>query len=100
MNLSDKDQDRAVGSKTTAPGPAATGPEKKKEDDFFLQAPSITLPKGGGAIKSIDEKFSVNAVNGTGSLSIPVPITPTRNNANPALDLSYNSGSGNSEFGL
>ena len=30
-----------------------------------LEIPQISLPKGGGAIKSIDEKFSVNAANGT-----------------------------------
>src|SRR6266542_6530091 len=29
-----------------------------------IEVPSISLPKGGGAIKGIDEKFSVNAVNG------------------------------------
>jgi hypothetical protein len=28
-----------------------------------IELPSNTLPKGGGAIKSIDEKFSVNPVN-------------------------------------
>lgn len=30
-----------------------------------IEVPSISLPKGGGALKGIDEKFSVNAVNGT-----------------------------------
>ncbi len=35
-----------------------------------IEISSITLPKGGGAIKGIDEKFSVNAVNGTASFSI------------------------------
>ena len=29
-----------------------------------IDVPSITLPKGGGAIKGIYEKFSVNAING------------------------------------
>ncbi len=44
----------------------------------LLQVPSITLPKGGGAMKSIDEKFSVNAANGTASYSIPLPLSPGR----------------------
>ena len=39
---------------------------KDKKSDA-IQIPSITLPKGGGAIKSIDEKFQINAVNGTSS---------------------------------
>ncbi len=64
-----------------------------------IETPSIALPKGGGAIKGIDEKFSVNAINGTASFSIPLPFSPARG-ASPALALSYNSGSGNSIFGL
>ncbi len=64
------------------------------------QPPSITLPKGGGAIKEIDEKFSVNAVNGTAAFSLPLPVSPARNDFSPALELSYNSGAGNSPFGL
>lgn len=64
-----------------------------------IETPSITLPKGGGAIKGIDEKFSVNAVNGTASFSVPLPISPARG-ASPNLSLSYNSGGGNGIFGL
>jgi len=64
-----------------------------------IEVPSIALPKGGGAIKGIDEKFSVNAVNGTASFSIPLPFAPARG-ASPALSLSYNSGSGNGIFEL
>ncbi|NUO08872.1 MAG: VCBS repeat-containing protein [Candidatus Brocadia sp.] len=64
-----------------------------------IEIPSISLPKGGGAIKGIDEKFSVNAVNGTASFSIPLPFSPARG-ASPALNLNYNSGAGNGVFGL
>jgi RHS repeat-associated protein len=64
-----------------------------------IEIPSISLPKGGGAIKGIDEKFSVNAVNGTASFSMPLPFSPARG-ASPVLDLSYNSGAGNGVFGL
>lgn len=72
-----------------------------KESPFYVSnAPAISLPKGGGALKGIDEKFNVNAINGTASLQIPLPLTPGRNNFTPSLTLSYNSGSGNSEFGL
>jgi RHS repeat-associated protein len=78
--------------------------QPRQEDDkspyFKSAAPSISLPKGGGAIKGIDEKFSVNAVNGTAGLEIGLPLTPGRGGFTPALSLSYNSGSGNSEFGL
>ena len=63
-------------------------------------APSVSLPKGGGALKGIDEKFSVNAVNGTAGVQVPLPLTPGRGGFTPSLSLGYNSGSGNSEFGL
>lgn len=65
-----------------------------------IKIPQITLPKGGGAIKSIDEKFSVNAANGTAGFSIPFPFSPSRNAFMPSMTLSYNSGSGNGVFGL
>ncbi|WP_310555544.1 SpvB/TcaC N-terminal domain-containing protein [Flavobacterium sp.] len=64
-----------------------------------IEVPSISLPKGGGAIKGIDEKFSVNAVNGTSSFSIPLPFSPARG-VSPSLGLSYSSGAGNGIFGL
>src|SRR5687767_4059183 len=73
--------------------------EKARTESNAIETPSIALPKGGGAIKGIDEKFSVNAVNGTASFSVPLPISPARG-ASPNLSLSYNSGSGNGSFGL
>jgi RHS repeat-associated protein len=73
--------------------------EKKQEDPSSLKAAAIELPKGGGAIKGIEEKFQVNAINGTSSFGIPIPLSPSRQNFVPALGLSYNSGNGNSAFG-
>src|SRR5688572_16244533 len=73
--------------------------EKGKTKSNAINVPSISLPKGGGAIKGIDEKFSVNAANGTAAFSIPLPVSQARG-AIPALTLSYNSGSGNGIFGL
>ncbi len=65
-----------------------------------IEIPSISLPKGGGALKGIDEKFEVNAANGTAGFNIPLPISPGRNGFAPSLLLSYNSGSGNGPYGL
>ncbi|RLL55049.1 toxin [Mariprofundus sp. EBB-1] len=72
----------------------------EQENQHLLEAPEITLPKGGGAIKGVAEKFEVNAVNGSASFQIPLPISPARNGFAPSLSLSYNSGSGNGPFGL
>ena len=60
---------------------------------------AISLPKGGGAIRGIDEKFSVNPATGTASLSIPIFTTPGHQDFYPELSLSYDSGSGNGPFG-
>jgi hypothetical protein len=60
--------------------------------------PSISLPKGGGAIHGIGEKFGANPVTGTASMTIPVATSPSR--FGPTLALSYDSGAGNGPFGL
>lgn len=61
---------------------------------------SVSLPKGGGAIRGIGEKFAANPVTGTGSLSFPIFTTPSRSGFSPQLSLSYDSGSGNGPFGF
>src|SRR5262245_53947208 len=68
--------------------------------DATVSAPSIALPKGGGAIRGIDEKFQVNPATGTGSLTIPIFTSPGRGGFGPSLALSYDSGAGNGPFGL
>ncbi|WP_461644097.1 SpvB/TcaC N-terminal domain-containing protein [Labilibaculum euxinus] len=60
----------------------------------------INLPKGGGAVKGIGEKFETNPVTGTFSMSAPLAISPGRNGFTPQLGLAYDSGSGNSAFGV
>lgn len=62
--------------------------------------PSISLPKGGGAIPGLGEKFQSNAITGTGSFSVPLKISPGRSGFTPQLSLSYDTGSGNGVFGL
>lgn len=70
-----------------------TGPELTKP-------PAISLPKGGGAIRGIGEKFAANPVTGTGSMTIPIATSPGRSGFGPQLSLSYDSGAGNGPFGL
>src|SRR4249920_830131 len=62
--------------------------------------PSISLPKGGGAIRGIGEKFAANPVNGTGSMSVPIATSPGRSGFGPQLSISYDSGNGNGPFGF
>lgn len=65
-----------------------------------LAPPSLSLPKGGGAIRGIGEKFAANPVTGTASLSIPIYTSPGRSGFGPQLALAYDSGAGNGPFGF
>jgi RHS repeat-associated protein len=77
-------------SQTTLPETSAKG----------AVPPTLSLPKGGGAIRGIGEKFAANPVTGTGSFSVPIYTSAGRAGFGPALSLSYDSGSGNNLFGL
>src|SRR6184192_4021979 len=62
--------------------------------------PSISLPKNGGTIRGIGEKFAANPVTGTDSMSVPIATSPERSGFGPQLSLSYDSGAGNGPFGF
>jgi RHS repeat-associated protein len=95
------------------PGPASpAGPASPKSASEFasgssrlddlspITLPTLTTPKGGGAIRSIGETFRANAVTGTGSLAVALPLSPGRAGTGPKLSLSYDSGQGQSVFGM
>lgn len=60
----------------------------------------ISLPKGGGALHGIGEKFSPDLFTGTGNFTVPIALPPGRNGFQPQLNLVYSTGDGNSLFGL
>src|SRR3712207_3793849 len=60
----------------------------------------ISLPKGGGALKGLGEKFSPDLHTGTGNFTIPIALPPGRNGFQPELSLVYSTGNGNGPFGL
>lgn len=64
------------------------------------QIPAVSLPKGGGAIRGMGEKFAVSPVTGTGALTLPIASSPGRSGFGPELSLSYDSGAGNGPFGF
>lgn len=76
--------------------PSPTGENKNPN---LVTAPSLSLPKGGGAIRGMGEKFAANPVTGTGSMSVPIATSPGRSGFGPQLSLSYDSGAGNGPFG-
>jgi RHS repeat-associated protein len=88
----------------TSPSHSSVGGAATAQDDGTdfarLEAPVISLPKGGGAIRGIGETFTNNPATGTGSMSVPVFTSPGRAGVGPQLSLSYDSGSGNGPFGF
>jgi RHS repeat-associated protein len=81
---------RAPKEKASSDGSSAAGPSA---------APIPSLPKGGGAIRGIGEKFSANPVTGTAQIQIPVAVSPGRAGFQPDLSIAYDSGAGNGPFG-
>ncbi len=80
--------------------PHAEGNEGATAAQGPLAVPSIALPRGGGAIRGLGEKFAANPVTGTASMSVPIATSPGRSGFGPALSLSYDSGAGNGPFGF
>nr|WP_304750967.1 SpvB/TcaC N-terminal domain-containing protein [Rhodoferax sp.] len=74
--------------------------EQDTQGPSSMAAPQVSMPKGGGAIRGLGEKFQTNSANGTASLTVPVPLSKSRSGFQPALSLSHSSGSGNGPFGL
>lgn len=74
--------------------------EQTADPAAIVTTPSISLPKGGGAIRGIGEKFAANPVTGTGSMSVPIATSPGRSGFGPQLSLTYDSGTGNGPFGF
>lgn len=86
-----------VGAGSPSVSNTATGPppQTQRAQD---QLPGVSLPKGGGAIRDMGEKFSVNPSTGTSSVVLPLPLSEAR--YTPDLQLTYDSGSGNGDFGF
>jgi RHS repeat-associated protein len=80
--------------------PSDNNQQAEQDKSFFSSPPTVSLPKGGGAIKGMGEKFAANPVTGTGSMSIPIATSPGRSGFGPQLSLSYDSGAGNGIFGM
>jgi len=82
-------------------GPSQDGNQQgTAQEQSPRSAPTISLPKGGGAIRGMGEKFAANPVTGTGSMSVPIATSPGRAGFGPQLSLSYDSGAGNGPFGF
>lgn len=79
---------------------ASSKQTQESDKSYFASPPEMSLPKGGGAIKGMGEKFATNPITGTGSMSVPIATSPGRSGFGPQLSVSYDSGAGNGIFGL
>jgi hypothetical protein len=68
-------------------------------DESASSSSTISLPKGGGALKGIGEKFAPDLHTGTANFTIPLAFPSGRNGFAPELSLEYSSGHGNGHFG-
>jgi RHS repeat-associated protein len=64
-----------------------------------ISAPTLSAPKGGGAVRGIGESFESQDFTGTANVSISIPA-PAARGVKPELTLSYSSGGGNGLFGM
>lgn len=60
--------------------------------------PTLSLPRAV-RFAGIGEKFAANSITATGSMSVPIAISPRRSGFGPQLSLSYDSGAGNGQGG-
>jgi len=82
------------------PSQSTTSQATEAEQNYFSPPTAVSLPKGGGAIKGMGEKFAANPVTGTGSMTVPIATSSSRSGFAPQLSLAYDSGAGNGTFGL
>lgn len=68
--------------------------------DESANSPTISLPKGGGALHGIGEKFSPDLHTGTGNFTVPLAVPQGRNGFQPEPILQYSTGQGNGPFGM
>jgi RHS repeat-associated protein len=79
------------GPVTSTPSPEAlpTGVDKSG-----VTSKSISVPKGSGTIKGMEESFSAQLSTGIATFSVPIALLAARGGAQPSLGLSYSSGGG------
>jgi hypothetical protein len=74
--------------------------EAKTIKERSVAAPTLALPKGGGAIRGICGKLGANTVTGRGSMSVPIVTSPGHSGFGPQFSLQYVSASSNRPFGF
>ena len=61
---------------------------------------AISLPKGGGAVRSLGATFDTDLNTGSGSYTVPIDLPAGPNAIKPQVDLRYQTSSANGPFGF
>jgi RHS repeat-associated protein len=78
----------------------SSDPSLARKAPFEAAAPPpLGLPKSGGALRGLGEKFQAGAPTGTGRFGVPLPISACRG-TEPSLSLEYDSGNGTGPLGM
>ncbi len=73
---------------------------KAADNKSGVSPQTISLPSGPGSIEGMGESFEPQMNTGTAAYPVKLTVAPGRNGHQPSVTLSYNSGGGNSPYGL
>ncbi|MBU6150514.1 MAG: VCBS repeat-containing protein, partial [Chloroflexi bacterium] len=88
---------RKLGQLTFPQGPGSATGEALPRPAALL--PSVSLPKGGGAVAALGDSLTVQSATGAAGYSVPFALPSARGMA-PGLGLSYGTTAGQGPFGL
>src|SRR5688500_17791406 len=76
-----------------------SGAQAATPDKSGVKPSVLSLPSGPGSIEGLGKAFQPQLNTGTATYSVPLKVPPGTAGFAPSIELSYNSGAGNSAFG-
>lgn len=73
---------------------------KNDDQQFIIQIPSITLPKGGCAFSGFGKNINTNAFTGTSVITLPIYVALIRQRFQTQFSLPHDSDADNSDFAI
>ena len=87
-------KNKAAGGPAKAGEPVSTIALPTGADKSGVTSKAISVPKGAGTIKGMEESFSAQLSTGIATFSVPLALPAARGGAQPSLGLSYSSSGG------
>ncbi|MCB9575836.1 MAG: VCBS repeat-containing protein [Polyangiaceae bacterium] len=101
-NATAKVDEEAAKVAASAPGGSRAEPTSLPTgaDKSGVTSKTISVPKGAGTIKGMEESFSAQLSTGIATFSVPLSLPAARGGAQPSLGLSYSSSGGSGLAGM